>query len=683
VIEELAPVSELVVRAARWARDRPDAIACQVGGRRPRAATYGEVARSVEVTAAALARAGVRPGMRAVLLVFPGVELGVLALALLRLGAVPVLADPGLPYREVGRCLNAAAPEAFVGIPLAHAARLAFGWGRGSRVRVTVGPRLWPGTTLARLRAAVREDAGADDEGPPRVPRGDAAPQVMALAPSEPPGGIPYGDTGLGHDSPYRGPRRPSTAAEPSHDDATPQATALTPSQPPGGIPYGDTDLGHDSPYREPRRPSTATGPPHDDATGELGGHRRGDGPVPRPREGGAARRDGVASLVPSPPSPDDLAVIAYTSGSTGPPKGVPLRHRHLAAQLDLLGPLGLFRAGAPMLSTFTPFTLGAAALGATAVIPELDPRRPIRADPASLVADIRRYGVETVFAAPALLDRLARHCVAGGIVLDGVRDVAVAGAPLPWPTLRRVRACLPADARVLSVYGATECLPVAAIDGRDLAAAFEAGADEATGTCLGIPVPGTLVRVIALDDGPIPRWRDDLVVPPGVVGEIVVASPAVGDPYLDDPAATALARIEDGDRVWHRMGDLGHLDSLGRLWFGGRKSERVRTAHGDLCTDHVETFFATVPGVRRTALVGVGPPGAQRPALVVERERGTRRADVRARVAERAAAYPRGEAVREVLFHPRLPVDVRHNSKIRRGELAAWASRRLCREGR
>lgn len=630
-------MSELVVRAARWARDRPDAIACQVGGRRPRAATYGEVARSVEVTAAALARAGVRPGMRAVLLVFPGVELGVLALALLRLGAVPVLADPGLPYREVGRCLNAAAPEAFVGIPLAHAARLAFGWGRGSRVRVTVGPRLWPGTTLARLRAAVREDAGADDEGPPRVPRGDAAPQVMALAPSEPP----------------------------------------------GGIPYGDTDLGHDSPYREPRRPSTATGPPHDDATGELGGHRRGDGPVPRPREGGAARRDGVASLVPSPPSPDDLAVIAYTSGSTGPPKGVPLRHRHLAAQLDLLGPLGLFRAGAPMLSTFTPFTLGAAALGATAVIPELDPRRPIRADPASLVADIRRYGVETVFAAPALLDRLARHCVAGGIVLDGVRDVAVAGAPLPWPTLRRVRACLPADARVLSVYGATECLPVAAIDGRDLAAAFEAGADEATGTCLGIPVPGTLVRVIALDDGPIPRWRDDLVVPPGVVGEIVVASPAVGDPYLDDPAATALARIEDGDRVWHRMGDLGHLDSLGRLWFGGRKSERVRTAHGDLCTDHVETFFATVPGVRRTALVGVGPPGAQRPVLVVERERGTRRADVRARVAERAAAYPRGEAVREVLFHPRLPVDVRHNSKIRRGELAVWASRRLRREGR
>ncbi|GAA5081312.1 olefin beta-lactone synthetase OleC [Thermocatellispora tengchongensis] len=554
-----AAVSELVVRAARWASERPGAVACQVGGRTPRSATYREVARSVEATVAALAHAGVRPGMRTVLLAFPGVELGVLALALLRLGAVPVLADPGLPHAAVRRCLNAAAPEAYLGIPLAQAARLVLGWARrSSRVCVTVGPRrLWPGPTLDGLRRTV-------------------------------------------------------------------------------------------------------------------GGEK--------------------AAVRWPPPAPDDLAVIAYTSGATGPPKGVPLRHRHLTAQLDLFGRLGVFREGTAVLSTFAPFALAAAALGATAVVPAMDPRRPMRADPASLAADILRYEVAGMFAAPALLDRLARHCAGRGVVLHPLRVVAVAGAPLPLPTLRRVRACLPEGARVVSVYGATECLPVAAIEGRELASAMgdgEPGAETgasgptAAGTCLGAPLPGTEVRVIAVTDGPIPRWRDDLAVPPGAVGEIAVCSPAVSDPYLGDPAATALARIPDGERVWHRMGDLGHFDERGRLWFAGRVSERVRTAGGDLYPDHIETLFAGVPGVRRTALVGVGPPGAQRPVLVVEREPGAGRAGVRARVLELAARHPRAAVLRDVLFHPAFPVDARHNSKIRRGVLAGWAARRLRGGGR
>ncbi|WP_055480851.1 fatty acid CoA ligase family protein [Sphaerimonospora mesophila] len=380
---------------------------------------------------------------------------------------------------------------------------------------------------------------------------------------------------------------------------------------------------------------------------------------------------------------PDDLALIAYTSGSTGPPKGVPLRHRHLAAQLDLLGPLGTVAPGTPVLSTFAPFALGAAAFGATVVIPDMDPRHPVRADPAALVADIRRYRVAGMFAPPALLDRLARHCAAHGLVLDTLGDVVSAGAPLPMPVMDRLRGCLRDDARVLSVYGATECMPVAAIESRLLAeqaAATAAGA----GTCLGPPLPGTDVRVIAVGDDPIERWSDDLVVPPGAIGEIVVAAPTVGDPYLDDPEATALARIGDGDRVWHRMGDLGRLDEQGRLWFAGRKSERVRTIDGDLYTDQVEPVFAAVPGVRRTALVGVGPIGGRRPVLVVECESGSRDDDARAKarvktdILDMAARHPHTAAIREVLVHPGFPVDARHNSKIRRHELARWAARRL-----
>ncbi|WP_405087364.1 fatty acid CoA ligase family protein [Microbispora sp. NBC_01389] len=552
------PVSELIVRAERWFREQPDVIACQLGGRSPAATTYGQLSRSVDHAVAVLAEAGIRPGMRTALLVPPGPELGALAVALLRLRAVPVLVDPGLPPGAIRRCLRQAAPEAFVAIPAVQLARRLLGWTPDVRVSVTIPSRTGPSRTV-----------------PSRRPRG---------------------------------------AAWPSRESVRDRVPGFGP---------GGPDLWH-------------------------------------------------------PAGPDDLALIAYTSGSTGPPKGVPLRHRHLAAQLTLLGELGTVEPGTPVLSTFAPFALGAAAFGATVVIPDMDPRHPARADPAALVADIRRYRVAGMFAAPALLDRLARHCATHDLVLDTLGDVVSAGAPLPMPVMDRLRGCLRDDARVLSVYGATECMPVAAIESRPLAghaAATAAGA----GTCLGLPLPGAEVRVIALGDDRIERWSDDLVVPPGAIGEIVVAAPTVSDPYLDDPEATALARIRDGDRVWHRMGDAGRFDEQGRLWFAGRKSERVRTVDGDLHTDQVEPVFAAVPGVRRTALVGVGPAAARRPILVVEREPGFRDdARVTAGILDVAARHPHTEGIRDVLFHRGFPVDARHNSKIRRHELARWAARRV-----
>lgn len=263
-------------------------------------------------------------------------------------------------------------------------------------------------------------------------------------------------------------------------------------------------------------------------------------------------------------------------------------------------------------------------------------------------------------------------------MTLDSVRLVLSAGASLSPRTVRRLRACLPQDALVYSVYGATECLPVSAIESRELLGEPTLAAQRGEGTCVGRPLPGNTVRIIRVDDDPIGTWSDDLLVPPGGIGEITVAGPSASERYPGRPVETAAAKIRDGDRVVHRMGDLGRIDDEGRLWFLGRKSQRVRTPHGDLCTEQVEPVADTVAGVRRTALVGVGSPGRQVPVLCVEAERGADHRAITADVLALFASYPHTTGIRHVLFHKGFPVDARHRSKIVRERLARWAARHL-----
>jgi len=377
---------------------------------------------------------------------------------------------------------------------------------------------------------------------------------------------------------------------------------------------------------------------------------------------------------------PDDTAAILFTSGSTGVPKGVVYRHRHFVAQLAMLRDAFGITAGGVDLPTFPPFALFDPALGVTSIIPDMDPTRPARADPRRLVRAIERFGVTQLFGSPALIAVLARH----GAKLPTLQRVLSAGAPVPADVVAAMRALLPEDAQLWTPYGATECLPVAVIEGRELQA-MRARTEAGAGTCVGRPVPPNEVRIIAIDDDGITRWSDDLLVKPGQVGEITVAGPSATDHYFNRDAATRLAKIsetsEDIERIVHRMGDLGWIDDAGRLWFCGRKSQRVVTIDTTLCTEQVEPVFNTHPDVRRTALVGIGAAGSQRPVLCVELRDGIRR-DAHARIAAELQHLGEGfvhtAKVETFLFHPKFPVDIRHNAKIRREQLALWAARRL-----
>ncbi|MBW4718583.1 fatty acid CoA ligase family protein [Saccharothrix obliqua] len=387
------------------------------------------------------------------------------------------------------------------------------------------------------------------------------------------------------------------------------------------------------------------------------------------------------AADVPGPRVPPERAgpggLIAFTSGSTGPPKPVEYRPEHVAAQLRAVRRLFDAEPGTPVVSTFAPFTPGGPALGLELVVPDVDLLHPARIDPAKLVDAVERFDVRGLLGSPVVLDALARHCAVRGLVLRTLRVVASAGASLDHRLARRLRRCLPDDAELHSVYGATECLPISAVESREMPPA-SATTERGLGTCLGRPLEDASVRVIRVDDSPIEHWSDDLVVPTGTVGEITVSGPTTSTRYPGRVWENALAKIRDGTRVVHRTGDLGHFDEDGRLWFSGRKSQRVRPPGAELRTEEVEPIADAVPGVRRSALVGVGRPGAQVPVLCVEAERGVNRWAVRRRVLDALTHHPHTRAVRHVLFHRGFPVDPRHNSKIVRERLADWAAGKL-----
>ena len=361
-----------------------------------------------------------------------------------------------------------------------------------------------------------------------------------------------------------------------------------------------------------------------------------------------------------------DLAAILFTSGSTGDPKGVCYEHGMFEAQVRLIREAYGIQPGEVDLPMLPIFALFNPALGMTTVVPEIDPRHPAAVDPAKIVQAIRQEGVTNSFGSPTLWRKIQLHCVAKNLALPSLRRVLCAGAPVPAPLWAKPSRWLP-HGTLHSPYGATEALPVCSVSSGEIDPASVRGA------CVGRPLPGLNVKVIALNA------KDSVLheLPTGETGEIIVSGPVVTRTYDALPLATAAAKITDGDTLWHRMGDCGYLDPAGRLWYCGRKVECVTTPSGPLFTEPCEQVFRHHARATRCALIGLGPPGKQQPALVVETEIGHRR-EAHALAGELrtlARAHAHTTGINLFFFHPKFPVDVRHNAKIHRLTLARWTA--------
>ena len=503
--------------------------------------SFAELRQHSAGFAAALQTSGVGKGDRVMLMVKPSLEFISLTFALFQLGAVVILIDPGMGYKNLLRCIGSVRPDILVGIPQAMVFSRIFRTPFATvRTRLCVGPALWwPGRRLA-----------------------------------------------------------PSTPADQSASIYQARAT--------------------------------------------------------------------------------DLAAIIFTTGSTGPPKGVEYTHGIFHAQLGLIrdyyeiGPGDVDQPGFPL------FALFATALGAKAVIPDMDPTRPAQVDPEKFVGSLLKYQVTYSFGSPAIWNVVSRYCIENKIVLP-VKRVLMAGAPVSGELVARVRRILPAEGRIFTPYGATESLPVASIEGKEIAEQTWPLTRSGHGVCVGRAVPGIDIRIIVPVEGLLTTWEKVVELPPGSIGEIVVQGPVVTRSYANNDRENRQAKIADGDTFWHRMGDMGFLDDEQRLWFCGRKAHRVCSEQGVLYTIPCEAVFNEHPLVRRSALVGLGEWGKQVPVLVVETLMPIQdRAGFFAELRQLARANRLTKEIELFLIHPAFPVDIRHNAKIFREKLAEWACRIL-----
>lgn len=366
--------------------------------------------------------------------------------------------------------------------------------------------------------------------------------------------------------------------------------------------------------------------------------------------------------------NPQDMAAILFTSGGTGRPKGVVYTHHIFNEQTDRLQKMFGLTSDDVDLPGFPLFSLFTLAMGMTTMIPEMDPANPGKCDPAKLAKNINDYKATFVAGSPAIWSRVAEYGVNHKLSFPSIKHVVMFGAPVRNELHADLLSLTP-NGNTYAPYGATEALPLCLSDGRWLLANTKEATNTGAGTCVGSAIDNVDIAIIKITDEAIATMTPDLLLATGEIGEIIVRGETVTRSYDGIEEATRNAKIMDGDSFWHRMGDLGYLDSNGRLWFCGRKAHRVDSPKGLLTPIQVEAIFNQHPKVKRSALIG---SSAKVPAIVVELKSGfSPNEELKHELLSLAKTSPKSQDISLIFFSSSFPVDVRHNIKIDRKKLA------------
>jgi acyl-coenzyme A synthetase/AMP-(fatty) acid ligase/pimeloyl-ACP methyl ester carboxylesterase len=362
----------------------------------------------------------------------------------------------------------------------------------------------------------------------------------------------------------------------------------------------------------------------------------------------------------------EDLGAVVFTSGSTGPAKGVQYSRGHIARTVAALQSQYSIDSDDVIIAAFAPWAVFGPALGIASVLPDMNPGKPSSLTYRALNESVVRAGGTLLWASPAALTNVLNTAPENeNADWSGIRLILSAGAPVPKSLLKRLAQLIP-SASIRTPYGMTEALPLSEISLVEILNAVE---DQ--GVLVGKGLPGVDIRIAP--------WNapDHLITDPEVMGEIVVRAPHMKNSY-DNLAFTE--RTSTQFVGWHRTGDVGHLDADGSLWIEGRKSHVIVTHMGVVTPVPVEQRVESLDFVRQAACVGVGPKDGSVVVIVyIESGQGLKLSQLQREDHIRAVA---GVPIAAILPVKSLPTDIRHNAKLNREEISQWANKKLAGSG-
>ena len=365
---------------------------------------------------------------------------------------------------------------------------------------------------------------------------------------------------------------------------------------------------------------------------------------------------------------PSDSALITFTSGSSGEPKGANRTHQFLMAQHQALSTEFPYQESDVDLPMFPVFALNNLVTGLTSVIPDMDFRSVDRIDGRAIAEQIVRHGVTTVTASPPLIDRVAPFVQQLGESFV-LRRILTGGAPVTDSQLAHWQQHFP-KTELIVAYGSTEAEPVGHIDATQRLALAGLG----KGYCTGRPSRLIQTKIVEITRPPMDlssRRLEDCYLPIGEIGELLVSGLHVCRDYFQNAAATAENKLFDAaGQLWHRMGDTGYFDQFGRFWLVGRVHSTIRRrgvwVHPQLIEQMVGDSIVELDQV-----AAVGMPDAEMGECVVVV------AVIEASIAKKLDPQTLKSTIDSLLrkaglpcdrvevTHNKLPVDPRHRSKI------------------
>lgn len=361
------------------------------------------------------------------------------------------------------------------------------------------------------------------------------------------------------------------------------------------------------------------------------------------------------------PVDPDDTALITFTTGSSGTPKGANRTHRFLAAQHTALKEVIPYDGNETDLPTFPIFALNNLASGITTILPEIDLASPSSHDGAILAKQIQDHEIKCCTLSPSLFIKVAKHCFDKDEKLPSLKRVVTGGAPISKENVEEFKT-IAKQAQIMVLYGSTEVEPIAHIEAKEMLADCEKGEGVNVGP-ISKDLEYKFIRItkdpIELDTQGWKKWE----VKKGNIGELIVSGPHVCEGYYNNEEAFRRAKIRDKEgKIWHRTGDLGSVDDKGCLWFVGRVHNAIVRGGKFLFPVQAELLLKKIPSIMQAAFLGLEDPilGEKACAVVSLKSQVS---DIKQQIFELLEKYK--IPVDEIKIVENIPMDPRHHSKV------------------